>query len=246
MEPLYQKKFHIPASAVDRFDRLKMSHILDYLQEVAGDHSALLGTDRQNLNGQHLFWAVIRHRVQITRLPKAGEDITVETWPMPTTRTAYPRATVALDSQGNELFKSISLWVLMDSESRTMVLPKKSGIVVDGRLQGNELPPPGSLIPREMECADHRTVRFTDLDWNGHMNNCRYLDWVADLLPADFHREHCAKEFTVCYLSEATEGETVTLLWEQNSQGVLHIDAHRENTEMSVGHSRVFAAQILF
>ena len=163
MEPLYQKKFHIPASAVDRFDRLKMSHVLDYLQEVAGDHSALLGTDREILTEHHLFWAVIRHRVQVTRLPKAGEDITVETWPMPTTRTAYPRATVALDSNGNELFKAISLWVLMDTENRVMVLPKKSGIVVDGRLQGNELAPPGSLIPREMEKVLCRTVRFTGL-----------------------------------------------------------------------------------
>mgnify|MGYP002517044180 CR=1 FL=1 len=31
-----------------------------------------------------------------------NEDITVETWPMPTTRTAYPRATVGYDAQGNE------------------------------------------------------------------------------------------------------------------------------------------------
>ena len=32
-----------------------------------------------------------------------------------------------------------------------------------------------------------REVRFTDLDRNGHMNNCRYLQWVSDLLPSAFH-----------------------------------------------------------
>ena len=84
----FEKTFHITASAVDRFDRLKPSCVLDYMQEVAGDHSAILGADRNMLTQKGLFWAVIRHRIQITRLPKAGEDILVKTWPMPTTRTA--------------------------------------------------------------------------------------------------------------------------------------------------------------
>ena len=243
---VYKKKFHIPASGVDRFDRLKLSQVLDYLQEVAGDHSAMLGTNRENLQEKHLFWAVLRHRVQITRLPRAGEDITVETWPMPTTRTAFPRSTVAYDAAGEELFRSVSVWVLMDTNQRAMVLPGKSGVNVEGLMLGSELAIPGSMVPRVLANRETRAVRFTDLDRNGHMNNCRYLDWAADTLPSAFHSAHTAREFSVCYLSEAREGENLTLDWEFIEDGCLAVDAHRKEGEMSAGHSRVFSARVLF
>lgn len=244
MEPLYQKSFQIPNSAVDRYGRLKASHILDYVQEVAGEHSALLGTDREALTQLNLFWAVIRHRVQITRLPGAGETIRVETWPMPTTRTAYPRSTVCYDERGNECFRSISLWVLMDRDTRAMVLPGKSGVQVRGLLRGSELTAPGSMVPRELAEQQKRTVRFTDLDINGHMNNCRYLDWITDLLPGSFYESHSIREFTVCYLSELREGEVLDLHWEMRDGPMLQVEAQRSEGVPSAGHHRVFSARI--
>lgn len=242
----YEKQFHIPASAVDCFDRLKPSHILDYMQEVAGDHSTMLGQSRQALTQRGLFWAVIRHKVQITRLPKAGENITVKTWPMPTTRTAYPRSTIIYDEQGKECLRSISLWVLMDKETRAMVLPGKSGVEVEGLLLGSELAAPGSIVPKSLLNTVARKVQFTDLDWNGHMNNCRYLDWTMDLLPSDFHRARSITGFTVCYLSEAKEKENLALQWELSDGPCITVNALREDTEDSTGHSRVFAVQMQF
>jgi len=246
MEPIFEKKFHIPATAVDCFDRLKPSQILDYLQDVAGDHCMLLGTDRQALTSRNLFWAVLRHRVQVTRLPRAGEDITLQTWPMPTTRTAFPRATAAFDFGGNLLFRCVSLWVLMDTEKRAMVLPGSSGVEVDGIARGDELAVPGSMALKPLGQADRRTVRFTDLDWNGHMNNCRYLDWVADTLPGSFHESHSIKEFSVSYLSEAREGDGVILHCELTEDGLLAVDGCREEDGLSASRERVFSARVLF
>ena len=109
MQPIYVKEFEVSPVAVDQFGRLKASRLLAYLQDVAGDHSAILGTDQKALTDKNLFWAVIRHRVQITRLPQSGEKLRIETWPMPTTRTAYPRSTIAYDEAGNECFRSIKI-----------------------------------------------------------------------------------------------------------------------------------------
>lgn len=244
MEAIYTKTFQIPSSAVDRYDRLKTSQILCYLQEVAGDHSAILGTGRAHLMQRGLFWAVIRHRVQITRLPATGEILRVETWPMPTTRTAYPRSTIAYDADGNECFRSISLWVLMDANTRAMVLPGKSGVEVAGHLRGCELAAPGSIVPKDMAELTERTVRYTDLDVNGHMNNCRYLDWIDDLLPSSFHEVHQVQEFSLCYLSEILEGEKLSIHWELSEGPYLNIEAVRSDAPLSAGHSRVFSARI--
>ncbi len=246
MTEVYQRTFHIPATAVDCHDRLKPSRILHYLQEAAGDHGAMLGASREALAEKNLFWAIIRHRVQITRLPRAGEDITVHTWPMPATRTSYPRAAIVYDAEGKELFRSISLWILMDITTRAMVLPGKSGIEVEGLTLGNELDAPSSLLPKDMANADIRKVRFTDLDWNGHMNNCRYLDWVADLLPGQFHRDRWVQEFTLCYINEAREGEGISLNWEMDDAGSLRVDAKRLEESVSAKQERVFSARVQF
>ena len=163
MEPIYVKEYEVSPVAVDQFGRLKASRLLAFLQDVAGDHSAILGTDQNALMDKNLFWAVIRHRVQITRLPHSGETLRLETWPMPTTRTAYPRSTIAYDQQGNECFRSISLWILMDSTSRAMVLPGRSGVEVNGLLRGCELRAPSSMLPKEMGAMEERIVRYTDL-----------------------------------------------------------------------------------
>lgn len=246
MEPLHIKEFQISPVSLDRYGRLKISQMLGYLQDVAGEHSALLGTDQNALMDKNLFWAVIRHRVQITRLPGSGEKLRLETWPMPTTRTAYPRSTIAYDEKGNECFRSISLWILMDANTRAMVLPGKSGVEVSGLLRGCELQAPSSLIPKEMGNSQTRTVRYTDLDINGHMNNCRYPDWVLDLLPAAFHGQHEARELTLCYMSEVWENEEVALHWDLSEDGVLTVEAVRNGDQMPTAHSRVFSARVEF
>jgi len=243
MEPIYSQEFQITDLHVDCFGRLLPSKILYLMQEVAGNHFAQLSMDYESLARRGLFWAITRNKVQITRLPVRGETIRLETWPMPTTRVAYPRSIVAYDEKGQEVFRSITLWVLMDLNNRSMVLPGKSGIEVAGTLRGNELASPMGLPSKLL--ANHlcRPVSFTDLDRNGHMNNTKYLDWIFDLLPSDFHASHCVREFTLCYLNEAREGQELTLCWDFPEEGILQIDAHRQNKDKD---ERIFAAKILF
>ena len=75
------------------------------------------------------------------------------------------------------------------------------------------------------------------------MNNTRYLDWVYDLLGAEFHREHILREFTLCYLNEAREGQQLEVSWDFPEAGCLQIDINRNQDEKS---DRIFAAKLLF
>jgi len=243
MEPIFVQNFEINDMVVDRFGRLKPSMVLLYAQTVATRHGELMNVGHDVLYPQRMFWAIIRHRVQITRLPCHGETIRVETWPLPATRSSYPRSVIAYDEAGNECFRAISLWVLMDVDKRNMILPGKSGISVAGSVHGNELALPGSLAPGHLTNHRQRTVRFSDLDRNGHMNNTRYLDWISDLLPSNFHQDHVLKEMTICYLAEAWEGQTLDLCWDLLPDGGIQVDAYRKNGEKD---ERVFSARLMF
>ena len=246
MDSVFCKKFTLTATHVDCFGRAKPSALLFFAQEAAGAHCTQLCVDYDTLKKQNLFWAVIRSRVQISRMPMLGETLSLETWPMPTTRSSFPRSTVAYDEKRQEVFRVISLWVLMDATRRTMVLPGKSEIALTGTVRGNELVAPGSIVPKTMENVYTRQVGYTDLDRNLHMNNTRYLDWVDDLLPAEFHKEHPLRDFTVCYLNEAKEGQTLILNWQLSDGPCLQVDGCRQAENDPNRQERVFAALLYF
>ena len=242
MEGGLEKLYDIYGTMTDCYGDLKLSALLYLAQDAAGEHCKELALDWDAMAQKQMFWAVIRHRVQITRLPKEGEKIRVQTWPMPTTRVAFPRSTVAYDENGRELFRAISIWVIMDRNTRGMILPAKSGILVPGVSFGNELPAPRSLAPQGLSSGENRQVRYMDLDKNGHMNNTRYLDWVADLLPSKFYGAHQPKELVICYNQEALEGQEIHLQWELNGNGELTVDGHR----VGQNEDRVFSVQVTF
>lgn len=245
LEYIYKQTYAVSAEDADSFGRLKPSAILWFAQEIAGEHCIQLGTDWDTLQKKNLFWALIRTKVEITRLPQLGETVTVHTWPMPQTRTAYPRCTVGYDAAGQECFRVIALWVLMDTQTRAMVLPGKCQIQVDGILQGTEPELPRALPAAGGQQLRSRTVTDRELDKNLHMNNTRYLDWVMELPEADFSEVHPVKEFTVCYLSEACKDQQVDLVYDLQ-EGVLQVDGYRAQTDVPDRKDRIFAARLQF
>lgn len=246
MKPIYRATITVHSNECDPYGRMKPSAILSVMQDAAGSHCAGTEVDWYALAEQNLFFAITRQHIQITRLPRDMETITIETWPMPATRVAFPRSTVCYDAQGNELFRAMAIWVLMDREKRSMVLPGKSGITLPGTDRTElQLPAPKSLTPRAMTSFTRRHVNYSQLDRNLHMNNTKYLDWVMDLLPSAFHREHAISDFTVCYLNEAWEGDAVDLHYELGADGMLQVEATR-TAEADNQTSRVFAVRAAF
>ena len=243
MKPVYEMQFTLSHIHVDCFGYARPAVLLYMMQEAAGDHCVLLEADRKALAPKHLFWAITRTRVQVTRLPRLGETVTVQTWPMPTTRVAYPRSVVGYDADGKELFRAISLWVLMDEQTRAMVLPGKSDVTVEGILTGDELTAPRAIATQPMDNICRHTVTYSLLDENGHMNNTRYMDWVDDLLPSGFHKDHRVREFTLCYMNEAREDDRIDLQFALTDGPVLTVDAQRKGEN---GTDRIFSAQVLY
>ncbi len=219
------------------------SRLLYWIQEISGHHATSLGCGRAVLEEKDLFWAIIRNKLEILRLPKAGEEIRLRTWPMPTTRSAYPRATEGYDRDGNVVFRCVSLWVMMRFSDRAMVLPKHTGVNVPGITLGAELPFPGSLPQIPMENPKSRQVQEEDLDINRHMNNCRYLDWAEDLFPESKKLSQGCR-WTVCYLSEARLGDDLTLSFAAEEDGSVRIEGVREEENDAAKQHRIFAAKL--
>lgn len=236
---VYMNRYEVLNVATDRFGRMLPSMMLRLSQQISGEHCTLLRVDQPYLDKKGLFWAIIRSQLQITRTPVAGEKLTLRTWPLPTTRTAYPRAVIACDNAGNEVFRVSALWILMDQQSRSLVLPGKSGVEVNG-IEQDQISLPRSLSPIVPTYTDNRPVRFLDLDVNCHMNNARYMDWVYDVIDDAFHETHTLRSASLCYINEARFGAALTLGWAFESETALQLDISHDQ------HGRIFSAKLQF
>lgn len=245
MDLLFRQTVTVRPGDFNKDGNFKLSSLLYYVQEVSGGHCKGLDCDWDALAAKGMFWAVLRHRVVIHRLPEQNASMTVETWPLPMTRVAYPRAVRALDAQGNILFESMSLWVLMDRQTRSMILPAKSGVQVPGMVRELEIAGPLSLAPEHHENHTVWCVTEEDLDKNGHVNNTIYMD-RAEQLTGTFGKDRCPAEFTVCYLSEVRLGQEITLSWTGSDREEVAVEGTRPRPGEGEKSERVFAAKLVF
>lgn len=56
-------------------------------------------------------------------------------------------------------------------------------------------------------------MRYSELDCNGHLSNTKYLNWMEDLLPTQWHRDHALSKVHICYLNEARADQEIALSW---------------------------------
>lgn len=239
MELLFAQTVAVTGEDLDKNGNMKLSAMLRYMQQVSEGHCQLLGCHWDALAEMDLFWAVLRHRLVIRQMPHQGQRITLQTWPMPTTRAAYPRAVQALDETGAVLFEAVSLWVPMHIQSRAMARAGRCGVEVPGILRGCEIDPPGAILPGSHQNHSLWTVTQADLDINGHVNNACYLEHTQNLAEG-----RCPRELTVCYLSECRLGQQVMMDWTVSDEGVLTVDGCRRRTDVPEKTERVFALRI--
>ncbi|MFR8333300.1 MAG: hypothetical protein ACLU9S_13830 [Oscillospiraceae bacterium] len=109
---------------------------------------------------------------------------------------------------------------------------------VPGLLRGGELVIPWAL-PQHYDNQELRRVRYSELDCNGHLSNTKYLNWMEDLLPTQWHRDHVLSKVHICYLNEARADQEIALSWVLED-GAMALEGRRETGETA---NRVFALQ---
>jgi acyl-CoA thioesterase FadM len=71
---------------------------------------------------------------------------------------------------------------------------------------------PAAVEPRsDYTRIDERKATYSDIDYNGHVNNTRYIQWIQDTIEAGVLETAAQMRLDINYLSEVKCGETVEL-----------------------------------
>lgn len=220
-----EQDYTIRAYDVDTRGKWRPSAILTRMQEIAEDHAIAVHCGRKELVEERgMAWMLTRLHLEMKRYPDLMDDIRVVTWPGKPTHLFFVRHTMFFDAQGEELGRATSLWVLFNIKGRFLCRTGDIGENYPYDLShGAALPDPGKIkLPDDMELIRTRTVAYSEVDMNSHLNNAKYADWICELFDLDTLRHHSIRDFRINFIAEAYMGQPVDL-YRRDADGVSYI-----------------------
>lgn len=207
-----QLQFQVRPSEVDRNKRIRLSSLLNYLQEVAWHNANVLDAGVEQLQAAGVSWVLIRLKLEIDRLPRLGEEMRIESWPSGSERTFVYRDYRVYDAFGERLASATSTWLVLDLQTRRMIsLPANLQ-------QITQAPQDVEAMPRAKERFQFPSgerlevslpVRWHDLDANEHVSNFLYFQWALEAMPLAHLQEQELSYLDLMIRAEALYGDTV-------------------------------------
>jgi acyl-ACP thioesterase len=203
---------------------IKVSSLMNYLQEAAAVHAEQLGFGFARLNEIDSYWVLSNIKIEFTKWPKWNETITLRTWPSGHTRSIATREFIGMNSAGGELFKAGSEWMVLNKGSKR---PRNLS-----RLDLNLLHTGPQTIsanlkrlqPQETYAKTERLrVHYSSIDLNGHVNNAEYIRWAVDALKSAFAFAGPLRCLQATYFREVFEGDDLDLLLAAEANGGFHV-----------------------
>ena len=208
---------------VDSRERLRPFRVFELLEDIADVHANLLEVGAQSPVMEGYVWVVARNRYQLTRMPKLGEKITIETWPGQCQRVIYPRMFALTDESGCRIGGVHSVWTLLDIQKQRLAAnPKINAMFPDTTELGVPVEMPRKLKqPQPTRPPVFYTPAYSDLDRNRHVNNARYISWVCDCFAPERYEDQTILDLEINYLQQAFAGERIRMEIEEQGQSFL-------------------------
>lgn len=240
MEHVFEEKLLIDSRDMDGHGHCRPSALLGHLQETATRAAETYGFGRERLLSRYqVFWVLSRIWFHLDKPLHWEEELTVRTWHRGG-KGAIMYRDFDLLADGRPVGEAVSAWVLMNRETgRLEKLSRVPELCENG---GGPLCKSMTLLklrmPEEMTLSEHRLLRYSDTDINGHVNNTKYADFACDALHVERRaREEFISELQIGYLAQCWPGEELSILTAQEKERVLvrgEDEAHTPRFEASL------------
>lgn len=208
-----RRRWEVTGYDTDSSGLASFAALLSRLQEAAGDHAEQLGLGFADLARDGQLWVLFQFYGEVFRYPARGEQLEIHTWPSGRQKLLAVRDFAIRDAEGKPVVRAGSAWMVIDSETRKPIRPDRVSGLSRIPIRDEQLLVPPRLREREdLHPAYHRSVRYTDLDVNRHVNNVQYLRWFLDALPLGWHDAGYLDRFHLTFANEGQYGDSVSIL----------------------------------
>ncbi len=203
----YNKK--ILFSDIDQGAKMSLAGIMNAMQDCVNINSESIGKGIDYLLETRRTWFAINWYIEINRYPKMFEDVLVKTWPYDFTSSMGYRNVIIEDASGEVIVAADSIWTLVDLDTgRPIRITEEDSAGYD--LEDKyPIENPGRKIklPKEFQLIDTVAVKKSDIDYNGHMSNGKYIQLADEYIPVESH----PGKIRVEYKSQSRLGELLEI-----------------------------------
>ena len=221
---IFTENFKVPYYDTNIKRYASPEKLLAYMGEIATLHSDEIGLTIDDLRENNYGWMLNRWKVKINDYPFARDTIKIETWASDFRKFYANREFKILDNHNKELVKASSIWIFLD------MIKKRPIRVTDNIIKGYGME--GDILfsefydfnnPFETEKGLEFRVRKSDIDYNNHVNNVKYFQWMLESLPTYIDEEYKLKEFEILYKKEVGLGSLINSSYyvESNSDEII-------------------------
>ena len=182
---IVEQSSQVEYDEVDTDFCMKLPVLFQRFQRAALYHSEMVNMGSEAMIASGAVWILNRMRVDIIRLPRYRETITLRTWHKGSAGFRAGRDFLVFIGQ-EHVASAASQWLYYDLDrQRIAKIPKEvSQPYTD---ESEEALEPGAIDFRVDKTFDPQetltvTTRSGDYDPNGHVNNAVYLDYVDTLI----------------------------------------------------------------
>ncbi len=218
--PEYQmeREYELEIGGVDERRMARPSTIVGIMQDLATCHAEELGLDKAAWETSRAFWVLSRMKYHVNRPLMQHETIRAVTWPRMIRGALWYRDFRFFVGK-EEVGYAVTGWAIIDVDRHRLVRPKALGLNVPDQIDG--IQEQLSQIPcHDLKPLFERTVRYSDIDVNRHLNNVKAIDILTDAIGLEEHPDWYVSEMTVNYKAETACGTLLTLLRKQEGGGI--------------------------
>ena len=213
----FHTEHKVQFSQSDSNKRLSLYDLLRVTSDMAVEDYAQQGMDRDTLTANGYAILVSRTAFRFHRMPKENENYVFTTYEEKAEPLQLVRAYEFTTPEGEPLITGLSSWLLVDPVAHRIIPTKKFDMrkPVESQKEHDCLKYGKIQIPEDLEKWDERTIKYSDIDGNNHVNNARYGAFVADSIPADL-RQADFTDFRLNYAKEAKLGQKLEIFGKRN------------------------------
>lgn len=213
----YELQFEITKDMTDAAGRIHVGDLARKMQTALEKHFDIVsGLTGEQLRAQGKTLVISWTQMVNYRLPKEGEKVILRTWPGKDKMMMFSGKFSMYSAAGEPLMSTTSLFLLMDLDTRKMTdRPAMMNHLEPVRVEGELAYPKMTMpFPEEFRNGSKRLITPEEIDYNGHLNNTRYLDWAESLVDEDYFTRHVPRKVWVQYIREMKEGQTARLQYD--------------------------------
>lgn len=200
---------------------LRPSAVLVYFEETSGLHMRSVGRSLDDMHFRERRGFILsRIGIVFHKRVSAYDEITVNTFTNYAAGFSSPRHFEML-AHGEKVVEATSIWALVDLENHRPIKVSEFDFGFAHETRELEGIPTRVCIPRTVEFTEvgKREIRYSDIDYNGHMNNTKYPDMLMDYIPSP--ETATLRSMVLSFRHEATLGHTLTVLRAETEGGYL-------------------------